>query len=333
MMKHALPAGFLALAIALVPKGASPQAPPDAAAAAARRNLVVAHLGTPPTSRDITVGELEDRLADLPPFQRATFGDTPDLVRRAFLMQVLVPEALFALGGEAQKLAEQPRTAHDIDRALSNATLRALREQLGPSSAVPMQDVQQYYDENRAKYDTPERYQVWRILCKTRDDAAVVLDQARKDPTPKTFGDLAREHSLDKATNLRQGNLGFLTPDGTSNEPGLRVDPAVVRAARGVHDGEFVPAPVPEGEYFSVVWRRGTIAAFHRTVDEAAAQIRDVLWKARLKKETDQLVEKLQAAKVRDLDPSLLDTIDLPADPDAGGMALRRHAPPAPSSK
>jgi peptidyl-prolyl cis-trans isomerase C len=332
-MKPALTA-LLGLAIAL-PEGAAsslPQSAQDAAAAAAdRRALVVAHIGTPPAARDITVGALEDRLADLPPFQRVTFGTDPDLARRAFLMQVLVPEALFSLGGEARKLAEQPRTAQDIDRALSNATLRALRDQLGPASAIPLQDVQQYYDENRARYDTPERYQIWRILCKTRDEAALVLDQARKDPTPKTFGDLAREHSLDKATNLREGNLGFLTPDGASNEPGLRVDPAIVRAARGVRDGELVPAPVPEGDSFSVVWRRGTIAAFHRTVDEAAPQIRDVLWKARLKKESDQLVERLRAAKVRDLDPSLLDTIDLPAPVDAGGIAVRRHAPAAPS--
>jgi peptidyl-prolyl cis-trans isomerase C len=320
-MKPALSAALLGLALALVQKGALPQAPD---AAAARRALVVAHVGSPPIARDITVGELEDRIRELPPFQRATFGDNPDLVRRAFLMQVLVPEALFSLGGAAQKLAEEPRTARDIDRALSSATLRALRDQIGPASAISIDDVQKYYDENRARYDTPERYQIWRILCPTREEAALVLDQAKKDPTPKTFGDLAREHSLDKGSNLRQGNLGFLTADGASNEPGLRVDPAVVQAARGVHDGELVPAPVPEGERFAVVWRRGTVAANHRTVEEAAAQIRDALWKARMKKETDQLLEKLRAARLRDVDRSLLDTIDLPVDADAGGGPLRR---------
>jgi peptidyl-prolyl cis-trans isomerase C len=322
-MRAPLPAALLALAGALVQYDALPQGLD--AAALARRSLVVARIGTAPVAREITVGELEDRIADLPPFQRATFGDTPDLVRRAFLMQVLVPEALFTLGGEAEKLAEQPQTAHDIDRALSNATLRVLRDKIGPASAIPMQDVQKYYDENRARYDAPERYQVWRILCRTREEAGLVLEQAKKDSTPKTFGDLAREHSLDKATNLRQGNLGFLTADGASNEPGLRVDPAVVAAARSVSDGELVPAPVPEGESFSVVWRRGTIAANHRTVDEAAAQIRDVLWRARLKKETDLLLEQLRAGKLRDFDPGLLDTIDLPTDADAGGMALRRR--------
>jgi peptidyl-prolyl cis-trans isomerase C len=179
--------------------------------------------------------------------------------------------------------------------------------------------VQKYYDANRARYDTPERLQIWRILCKTKEEAQSVLDEAKKEPTPKEFGDLAREHSVDKATNLRAGNLGFIAPDGTSNEPGLRVDPVIVTAAHGVRDGELVSAPVAEGEYFSVVWRRGTIPATKRTVDQVAAQIRDALWKARVKDETDRLVASLRAAKLRDMNASLLDLLGPTAFGDAGG--------------
>ena len=233
-------------------------------------------------------------------------------------MRVVVPEALLEAGAAVRKLAEEPRTAREVDRVLSTATIRAVRGRIGPASAVPLDDVRKYYDDNRARYDTPERYLLWRILCKTRDDAALVLEQAKNDPSPKTFGELAREHSLDKATNLRDGNLGFLTPDGASSEPGLRVDPALVRAARSVRDGELVPAPVPEGEYFAVVWRRGTIATNRRTVDDVAAQIRDTLWKARVKEETERLLEALRASKLRDFDSSLVDTIAVATDTDAG---------------
>jgi peptidyl-prolyl cis-trans isomerase C len=283
----------------------------------ARRSLVLLHVGP---ARAITVGELEDRIAALPPYQRATFGADAAAVRRAFLEQVLVPEALESLGAEAQKLDERLPTSYAIERVRSQAAVRAIRARIGPESAIPMDDVQKYYDANRSRYDTPERLQIWRILCKTKEEAQGVLDEVKKEPTPKEFGDLAREHSVDKATNLRAGNLGFITPDGSSNEPGLRVDTSIVKAAEGVRDGDLVPAPVPEGEYFSVVWRRGTIPATKRTVDQVAAQIRDALWKGRVKDETDRLVASLRTAKVRDMNASLLDLLGPPAAPgDAGG--------------
>lgn len=291
---------------------------------AARRSQVVVHVG--PT-RTITVGELEDRIAAMPPFQRATFGDTPDLVRRRYLTEILLPEVLFALGGEGQKLDKQLPTSFAVERALSQATLRAVRKRVGPESAISMDDVQKYYDQNRDRYDTPERYQLWRILCRTRDEARAVIDAAKKDPTPKEFGELAREHSIDKATNLRAGNVGFVTAEGKSSEPGLLIDPAVVHAAQTVRDGEIVPTPVPEGDGFAVVWRRGTIAATKRSVEDAAAQIRDTIWKARVKEETDKLLAAARAAKVRDVDASLLDAIEVSSGD--GGVDVRKPAPSA----
>jgi peptidyl-prolyl cis-trans isomerase C len=288
----------------------------------ARRAQVVVRLGS---TRTITVGEIEDRLAALPPFQRSTFGTDAATVRRGFVQQVLIPEALEALGAEAEHLDQKLPTSRAVERTRSQSAIRALRERLGPESAVGMEDVQKYYDDNRDRYDTPERLQIWRILCKTREEAQSVLTDAKGDPSPKKFGELAREHSLDKASNLRAGNIGFISPDGTSNEPGLRVDVSIVEAAHGVKDGEFVNAPVPEGEYFSVVWRRGTIAATRRSVDQVAAQIRDALWKARVKDETDKLVASLRAAKLKDLDDSPLALLGTTPEPEVGDAA---HAPP-----
>src|SRR5579883_188256 len=130
-----------------------------AAADAARRAQVVARIGT---DRTITVGDLEDRIAALPAFQRATFGADPAAVRRAFLQQILVPEALEALGARAEGYEQKQSTAYQVERARSQATVRAIRARIGPESAIPMEDVQRYYDENRARYDTPERIQIWR---------------------------------------------------------------------------------------------------------------------------------------------------------------------------
>jgi peptidyl-prolyl cis-trans isomerase C len=295
----------------------------------AAESPVVARIG----GWTITARELETRIAALPPFQRASFGSTPADVGRRFLDEVIVRDELLSLGADEAHLSVQQPAAYQLERARSAATIRAVRARLGPAAAIPMEDVQRYYDQNRARYDAPDRYQIWRILCKTEEEARSVLDAAKRDPTPATFGTLAREHSLDKATNLRAGNLGFLTADGISTEPGLRVEPGVVRAAQAVGDGELVPSPVAEGEYFSVVWRRGTVAASRRSVNEVAPQIRDALWKGRVKDETDKLVASLRAAKLRDLDESLLATIDLPVDPhvEPAGQARVQSGVSAPS--
>lgn len=325
----------LFVAVLLASAASAPDARPDTraddAAAPApnpanevtRRLRAVVSIGE---QRTVRVGELEDRIAALPPFQRATFGADADAVRRGFLLQVLIPESLFALGAQDQKLDQQLPTAFEVERARAGATIRAIREHIGPEAAIPMADVQAYYDANRDRYDTPERYRISRILCKTQEEAQSVLDEAKKEPNDKEFGDLARDHSIDKASNLRGGNIGFVTADGVSNEPGLKIDPAVVHAAQGVRDGQFVAAPVREGVGFAVVWRRGTIPANKRTVDDVAAQIRDTLWKTRVKTETDKLVADLRAARLKDLNEAAL--ADLPASigSDAGNVVLRTDA-------
>ncbi len=279
---------------------------------AARRAGIVAHVG--PT-RTITVGELEDCILAMPTFQRATFGESPAAIRNRFLTDVAVRETLLSLGAEADGLSQKLPSAYAVDRARSSATIRAIRARIGPASSIPMEEVRGFYEANRARYESPERIQIWRILCATSEEAQTVLDLAAKDATPKNFSDLARDHSQDKATRLRAGNVGFVTEDGASNEPGLRVDPAVVHAAEGVRDGQLVMHPVPEGDSFAVVWRRGTLAASKHTVDDVALQIRDTLWAARVKSETDGLVSRLRASKLLGLNEALLDSVDLDLSP------------------
>jgi peptidyl-prolyl cis-trans isomerase C len=230
---------------------------------------------------------------------------------------VVVPEKLVEIAARDTRIDSRPGVALAEDRVLSGATVRALRKRVGVPSAVSDDEVRAYFDANRARFEAPERYQIWRILCATRDEAQTVLAAAKADPSPKTFTDLARDHSQDKATNLRGGDVGFVTEDGASNEPGVRVDPAIVKAARSVADGALVPQPVSEGDYFAVVWRRGTIAARKRTVTDAAAQIRDTIARARVKDETDKLVAQLRAAHVRDEHAELLDQLEPASAPPA----------------
>jgi peptidyl-prolyl cis-trans isomerase C len=209
-----------------------------------------------------------------------------------------------------------------VQRALSNVTLRNNRIPYTSAAAIPMEDVRLYYEQNRSRFDSPERINLWRILCKTRDEAVTVLAAAGREPSMGKYNDLAREHSVDKATNLRGGNLGFVGPDGASNEAGVKVDPALVKAAQSVKDGELVPQPVTEGAGYAVVWRRGTVPANRRSVEESAAQIRSALFRERTEAAEKKLIEDLRAKYVKDVNDGLLGIVEL--RPFDAGVSLAR---------
>ena len=311
---------LLVTLVGLVPIAAAARAGAVLSAAEKeRRDGVVAHVG----NEVVKVGELEDRLAAVPRFQLTTFGDSADAIRRKFLDDVVLSDILLAEGAEARHIDREVGTAQALSRARSNAAIRAARAQVGDAAAIPAADVQKYYQDNRAKFETPDRYSVFRILCKTREEAVAVLDAAKKEATVPKFTELARAHSLDKATNMRAGNLGFVALDGTSNEAGLKVDPAIVKAASLVKDGEFVAEPVPEAGGFAVVWHRGTVAATKQTLAQVDSQIRDTLVKERVEQAELKLTDELRAKNVSELNADLLNTIDV--SPGDGAIVPRKR--------
>jgi peptidyl-prolyl cis-trans isomerase C len=278
----------------------------------AHRDAVAVHIG----STTVSVGELEDRIAAVPHFQLRAFGDSADAIRRKFFDQIILPEVLYSLAAEKAHLRDQLPTANKVQRILGTADTRMVTQGLRASSSIGMDEVRAYFEVNRSKYDTPQRIYIYRILCATRKAAEEVLDLAKREKTLETFSRLAHDLSIDKATNMRGGNLGAVSPDGTSSEAGLVVDPAVVKAASTVKDGDIVPEPVvektgPDSTGFAVVWRRGTVPANHRTPEDAAAQIRESIWKEEAERATRKHLEELRAAHVTELNESLLNGIDI----------------------
>jgi len=302
---------FGGLGLALV--GVSPR-PAGATAAEdaerARKAVVVAKVG----EAQVTVGELEVRLAAVPRFQLHDFGKTPDEIRRGFLERILIPELLLSEGAKSEGVAKSLPWSSEITRAKSGAALRAVRAAVPSAAQIPEQEVAAYYEANKSFYDSAERIHVSRILVATQAEAEAHLLALKKDLTVKAFTELAREKSLDKATNMRGGNLGFLGPDGASNEAGLKADPALVVAAKAVKDGELCPKPVPEGTAFAVVWRRGTVPATKRSLDDAAPQIRDTLSRRKLEEAGKRHIEELKATYLKDRDDAPLSVFNVPID-------------------
>lgn len=311
------------LGAALVVTGASAQQGAD--------DLIVARVG----SDTITRGELERRLARVPAIQLATFGSSADEIKRAFLEKVVVRDHLLSQG--AASIADQPEQRLKQSEALRTALLAKLHQQADPRN-IPDDEVARYYEANQAKFQTPERVRVWRILVATRDEAQALIADLKKSGGEARWKDVAREKSLDKASNERGGDLGFVGADGRSSEVSIQVNPALAVAALKVPAGEIVPEPVAEGERWAVIWNRGVQPALKRPLELEAGSIRQLLGRQKLEGAAKALTDKLRAELVRDVSYEGVQLVEIAASGEVSPRrrtdVVRHKAPgkPQPSS-
>lgn len=254
----------------------------------------------------------------------AASAGAPGTSVRQFVDTVIVPELRGALAAKERGLDKGAKYADREREILRQSLDAALKAQALREKPVLLPEIQAYFNENKARFAQPARVRIWRILLGDEAAAKRVLEQAKAAGSPAKWGELARDNSLDKATNLRQGDLGFVHPDGDTDTPRVRVNPALFRAADAVKDGEFVPQPVKEGEKYAVIWRRGSLPAKARTLEQERESIQNLLERRRGEEARAALVQKLRSEFVKDEHPELLQQI-----PE--GLFGNRAARPRPS--
>jgi peptidyl-prolyl cis-trans isomerase C len=284
----------------------------------------------------VTVGSVEfrrslveARLAEFQPFQLASLGKTPDEVRRGYVERSLAPESLHDQEARRRGLHERPLVRMRIDDALRQALEASIRDRLVKESTIDDAAVKAYWEKHRNRYETPERVRLSRILVASEAEATALLKEVGDVPVVAKWTALARDKSLDKATHLREGNLGFVRPDGQTDAPRVRVDPALYTAAVAVKDGELVKAPVKEGERWAVIWRRGSLSRVERSAEHEAVTIRQILLREKLQAELDRLLKELRARQVSGVDDSQL---DLAAPKTLGDVEQRARVAPTGSA-
>lgn len=275
---------------------------------------VVARVG----DRVITAAELERRLLSIPPFQARSFGKTPEEIKRNFLEKVMIRDLLFSAGAEADKLAERDDVRDRIRGVLRNAALQRIRVEATIKEPIGEDDVKAYYKANESKFHTPARIAIWRIQVSTREEARAILDEMAKDATPKHWNEIAREKSLDHVTNMRGGNLGFVAPDGTTSESGIKVEPALYGAVEKLEDAKILQEPVKDGDRWAVLWRRQSMKAVDRPLEQEATSIRQIIAHQRTEERVTAVLDKLRQELVSESHVELADLVDVSAQGDLG---------------
>ncbi|MEI6171740.1 MAG: peptidylprolyl isomerase, partial [bacterium] len=81
-----------------------------------------------------------------------------------------------------------------------------LQAAVAGSVKLTSEEIQTYWEANRATYDTPEQVRASHILVKTEDEAKAILAELEAG---KDFATLAREKSTDTASAVQDGDLGW----------------------------------------------------------------------------------------------------------------------------
>lgn len=271
------------------------------------QTTVLARIG----DRTITLADYNRRVASIPPFQLKGFGRNAAEIKKNFLERVLVREVLLSQGAADAKMTEREDVKERTRSVLRNAALAKARADTIVRGPVSQEDIKAYYEKNWSKFNSPARVWIWRIQVAKREEAVEIIAAMKKDPTTKRWNEAARDRSLDKATAMRGGNVGFVAPDGTTAEPGLKIDKAVLAAVAGAKDQELLQEPVKAGDRWEVVWKRQTSPAVSRSLDVEAMSIRQVLTHERASAASRELIERLRGEHMRDFHPELLDQLEV----------------------
>jgi peptidyl-prolyl cis-trans isomerase C len=224
--------------------------------------------------------------------------------RRRLLEELIVPRALLRAALRRNRLEHTAAVQQGRDELLQGALLSALARQL--DAGIGEADVRAFYAEHAAEYREPEGILIWRLLAKDEKTARELLERA-KSLDVAAWSQLVREHSLDPATNMRAGNLGYVYADGQTERPQLRVDARLFAAAQKVKDGKLVLEPVAEGDHFAVVWRRASRSASEQRLEGVRESIRIILLEQRLDAERTRLLGSLRERALSEYHPELLE--------------------------
>ncbi|HET9931046.1 MAG TPA: peptidyl-prolyl cis-trans isomerase [Polyangiaceae bacterium] len=255
-----------------------------------------------------TGADITRRLSTLSAGQFAAYGGGAEVPRR-YVDEVVVPELAATLEARQRGVDKSPAYRDRERVALRQALEAALKADAIAKKPVTQEDIKAYFEANKARFEQPLAIRLWRILVDDEASAKRIIEQVKDAGSPAKWSELARDSSVDKATNLRQGDLGFVHADGGTDVPQVRVNPALFQAAKDLKDGAVVPTPVHEGAKFAVVWRRGSRPERTRTLEQERDSIRSLLERQRAEDARSSLLTELRQKYLREEHPELLDEI------------------------
>jgi peptidyl-prolyl cis-trans isomerase C len=221
---------------------------------------------------------------------------------KSCLDHFFVPRWLMDRAAAEQKLAAHAKMVHPINDLLFLALVSEVKNQ---SPEPSPEAITKFMADHPRDFARPLRIRIFRLLVQSEEDANKVLAEIKEPLDLTQFRALCRKYSIDRATNERGGDLGFVWPDGSTDVPQVSADRALYEAALPLQEGELLKKPVAEDKRFALVWRRGSLPAME-TSEPDAERAAFLLREKAQEEALNQLVAKLSAEQVKDRKDVLL---------------------------
>lgn len=279
---------------------------------------------------EVTVGELEDAIANQSPFMRERYRDPKNL--RELLDKTLRFE-LLAKEAERRKFDADDSVRQAVKQNAVQSLMKAEFDDKLSAASVPEEDIAKYYQEHIAEYEQPAMQRASHLMVATEQEAKELLKQA-KDMDLRAFRQLARDKSMDEASKLRGGDLRYFDKEGKARGESIASVPLpIVRAAFALKDvGDTAPAPVKIEGGYSIVKLTGRRPAISRKLSEVADTIRVRLWRERRQEAIEAFVGELRTQYKPETHPQLAQAIELD-DPKSAHEEPARGADEAPATE
>jgi len=264
---------------------------------------VVARVG----DRDVTVGEVRQFVAALPPRDQVVLAQDPALLSRTLRMmlanQLVLKEAV------AKKWDKNPAVEAQLERVREQAVVETyLRSVSQPPESYPDDaEIQKAYDANKTAFVVPRRYRLSQIFValpaeadKNAEAAAqkkLAEVQAKLKAAKPDFVALAKEYSDEKQSAEQGGEIGWLQED--------QIRPEIKAEVVGLASGN-VSAPVKMSDGWHFIKLLETKAAETRPLSE----VREPLVQ-RLRAQRAEALQRAYLAQLLERNPPVVNELGL----------------------
>lgn len=238
----------------------------------------------------VTLGELEDALAQQGPLARIRYRKPDDLKG---VVQALVRDRLLAAEAKRRNYASNPAVRQTVKESAAQALVRIEVEDKITPQSIPLEEVRTYYEAHPAEFHRVAMRRASQIVLASKEDAEQLASEAAKADA-RAFSELAKQRSTDGETKAQGGDLGYFA-ETAQGEAEANVDPALRKAAFALAQIGDTSAPLRVGDSYAIVRLTGERAERHASLDDAAPSIRAKLWREQRQQALDALIATLRA--------------------------------------